>query len=236
VPPPEDEPVPDDGRGLAGDGLTRDFGPRPPRPETSPGRGRWKTPAAAFVLVAAFVALGVTRLATGDGDDDTGGDGCPEVDDPVSADGGQLVSGDPEGDGCTTVGTYGFSPDVQRMVLAIRLGDSDKRIALGDPGDTLLLGDWNCDGVDTPGLYRATAGSVQYFDGWPDVEQQQYPPDLTEPAAPGGVASLQEGDPDADGRARCDHVAIAPPAPPAPPPTGPGTPGGDVPTPSTAPA
>ncbi|MEX2323601.1 MAG: DPP IV N-terminal domain-containing protein [Acidimicrobiia bacterium] len=28
----------------------------------------------------------------------------------------------------------------------------------GNPGDTPVLGDWNCDGVDTPGLYRPSDG------------------------------------------------------------------------------
>jgi hypothetical protein len=30
----------------------------------------------------------------------------------------------------------------------------------GDPGDTPLLGDWDCDGVDTPGMYRRSDGFV----------------------------------------------------------------------------
>jgi hypothetical protein len=30
----------------------------------------------------------------------------------------------------------------------------------GNPGDTAFSGDWNCDGVDTPGLYRASDGYV----------------------------------------------------------------------------
>lgn len=30
----------------------------------------------------------------------------------------------------------------------------------GNPGDTPMMGDWNCDGVDTPGLYRQSDGHV----------------------------------------------------------------------------
>jgi endonuclease YncB( thermonuclease family) len=30
----------------------------------------------------------------------------------------------------------------------------------GDPGDYPLMGDWDCDGIDTPGLYRQTDGYV----------------------------------------------------------------------------
>jgi parallel beta-helix repeat protein len=32
--------------------------------------------------------------------------------------------------------------------------------AFGDPGDQYLMGDWNCDGVATPGVYRTTTGQI----------------------------------------------------------------------------
>ncbi len=34
------------------------------------------------------------------------------------------------------------------------------RFFFGNPGDTPLVGDWDCDGVDTPGLFRSTDGFV----------------------------------------------------------------------------
>ncbi|MCJ7781057.1 MAG: hypothetical protein MUQ27_09540, partial [Acidimicrobiia bacterium] len=30
----------------------------------------------------------------------------------------------------------------------------------GNPGDYPMMGDWNCDGIDTPGLYRQSDGYV----------------------------------------------------------------------------
>ena len=30
----------------------------------------------------------------------------------------------------------------------------------GNPGDYAFMGDWNCDGIDTPGLYRRSDGYV----------------------------------------------------------------------------
>ena len=30
----------------------------------------------------------------------------------------------------------------------------------GDPGDVPFVGDWDCDGIDTPGLYRQSDGFV----------------------------------------------------------------------------
>ncbi len=43
------------------------------------------------------------------------------------------------------------------------LRDTDGRVArfvYGDPGDVPFMGDWDCDGVDTPGLYRQSDGFV----------------------------------------------------------------------------
>jgi parallel beta-helix repeat protein len=36
-----------------------------------------------------------------------------------------------------------------------RFSTGDRSILFGNPGDQPLMGDWNCDGVDTPGVYRA---------------------------------------------------------------------------------
>jgi hypothetical protein len=90
------------------------------------------------------------------------------------------------------------------MVLSIRVDGDRQRIAIGGPGDQLVLGDWDCDGVDTPALYRTRTGDVQYFDAWPRVEQQRYQPDRTEPVGPGGRASLAEGEGN-----RCDRIEVA---------------------------
>jgi hypothetical protein len=35
-----------------------------------------------------------------------------------------------------------------------------ERFYFGDPGDFPMMGDWDCDGVDTPGLYRQSDGFV----------------------------------------------------------------------------
>ena len=35
-----------------------------------------------------------------------------------------------------------------------------RTIVFGNPGDVPFMGDWNCDGVDTPGLYRRSDGFV----------------------------------------------------------------------------
>ncbi|HET6665103.1 MAG TPA: serine/threonine-protein kinase, partial [Acidimicrobiales bacterium] len=188
-------------------GATRTFGPRPPRPEPeAPRRKGRRIP----VLVAVgLLAAGVLFLVRGPlSSDEGGGSDCSE-EVATGAPGGQAtveVEGDPEGDGCPTVGVYQREAvgGVERMVLTIRIGGDRQRIAIGEPGDQLVLGDWDCDGVDTPGLYRAAVGDVQYFDAWPQLEQRRYQPDRTEPAGTGGSASFAEGDGE-----RCDRIEVA---------------------------
>ena len=41
------------------------------------------------------------------------------------------------------------------------------QFAVGDPGDRVVLGDWNCDGEPTAALARPSTGSVYVFDRWP---------------------------------------------------------------------
>ena len=42
----------------------------------------------------------------------------------------------------------------------MRLGSEVGRFYFGNPGDYPFMGDWNCDDVDTPGLYRQSDGYV----------------------------------------------------------------------------
>jgi eukaryotic-like serine/threonine-protein kinase len=198
-------PAPGGADGGESPGATRTFGPRPPRPEPeATRRTRLRIPVLAAVGLG---AAGLLFLLRGPLSSDDGGPDCP-ANDAAGLHGGRgaiEVEGDPEGDGCPTVGVY--RPEAvsgsERMVLSIRIDGDRKRIAIGEPGDQLVLGDWNCDGVDTPGLYRAV-GDVQYFDAWPRVEQQRYQPDRTEPAGRGGTASLVEEDGDG-----CDRIEVA---------------------------
>ena len=42
-----------------------------------------------------------------------------------------------------------------------------KTFVYGNPGDVPFIGDWNCDGVETPGLYRQS-------DGFAYLREQQH--------------------------------------------------------------
>lgn len=56
-----------------------------------------------------------------------------------------------------TVGAF----DPTNAMWHIRMEDGTTRdFEFGNPGDRPLMGDWNCDGVDTPGLYRQRDGYV----------------------------------------------------------------------------
>ncbi|HKE73034.1 MAG TPA: serine/threonine-protein kinase [Acidimicrobiales bacterium] len=184
--------------------LTRTFGPRPPRVEAPAPRRRrrWLPPVAAAGLgagVVVLLALGPLRR----GDD---GPHCGPAERPDAAPGAQVVAGDPDGGGCRVFGTYELrtlAGGVQRMVLTIEVDGRPVHVGLGDRGDQVVLGDWDCDGRDTPALYRRTAGLVQYFDVWPTIAQQEYRPRRSDRVGPGGTAKLAAGK-----GGDCDRVTV----------------------------
>jgi hypothetical protein len=181
--------------------ATRTFGPRPPRPEVAPPKRRTRVMATAVV---GLVAAGGIYLVRGP----LASDDCPTQDPLTVSPGGVEVEGDVDGDGCLVQGVYQLQPvsaGSDGMVLTIDLAGERKQILLGDPGDQLVLGDWDCDDVDTPGLYRVAAGEVRYFDVWPQVASQSYQPDKVETVEPGGRAELAEGD-----GGRCDRISVDP--------------------------
>jgi hypothetical protein len=50
--------------------------------------------------------------------------------------------------------------DPSQGIWHLRRGDSVESFYYGVPGDTPFMGDWDCDGIDTPGLYRRSDGYV----------------------------------------------------------------------------
>jgi SpoIID/LytB domain protein len=75
------------------------------------------------------------------------------------------LAGDFDGDGCDTVSIY--RPSEGRFYIINRLGSGDAGLGAadtsflyGNPGDVPFVGDWNGDGVDTPGLRRSSNGFV----------------------------------------------------------------------------
>ncbi|MGE3619793.1 MAG: hypothetical protein AB7L84_04945 [Acidimicrobiia bacterium] len=63
---------------------------------------------------------------------------------------------DVDGDGCDDV--------VAVADGVVEVGD--RRWAVGDPGDVVVVGDWDCDGVATPAALRPATGEVFAFGSW----------------------------------------------------------------------
>ena len=63
---------------------------------------------------------------------------------------------DIDGDGC---------PD-EITIDGTIISTDDGRWSLGETGDFVLVGDWDCDGTAAPGLVRKNSGSVYFFEGW----------------------------------------------------------------------
>ena len=75
------------------------------------------------------------------------------------------LAGDFDGDGCDTVSIY--RPSEGRFYVINNLGSGDGGLGEADysflygvPGDNPFVGDWNGDGIDTPGLRRSSNGFV----------------------------------------------------------------------------
>jgi hypothetical protein len=193
------------GSAVAGGPGTRTFGPRPPRPEppSPPPPRRRRAVVATVVLVTVAVAGGAAVVLAGGSDDaDEPAPPCDEAALPVP-DGAQTASGD-VGGGCTTTAVYADAGG--QMVLSVRLEDGDAepaRYGLGQPGDRLLLGDWECDGVDTAALYRPSTGEVIEFASWAPPGTEVRPAATVTAAAEGVPSVADEGGPDG-----CDAVVV----------------------------
>lgn len=75
-------------------------------------------------------------------------------DGPMTFDAGPLCLG-----ACDSIG-YVDPGGVWRLAHRLEWAPEERSFYYGNPDDYPFLGDWNCDGVDTPGLYRRSDGYV----------------------------------------------------------------------------
>ncbi len=181
--------------------LTRTFGPRPPAPSLAHACSRRRLVVAAAILLGlgasgGAVAAGVMEPGAGPVPAPAP---CPRPPRPSVPSGAAVVAGDPDGDGCDGWAVY------DRQVLSVSLSPTDlapHRYHVGRPGDIALLGDWDCDRLDTPAMYRPRTGEVFLFDDW-DFTGGGLPPTAVAMAAVAGRATVER-----DGR--CDEVVVSP--------------------------
>jgi serine/threonine protein kinase len=94
---------------------------------------------------------------------------------PAHTTDGEVHDADIEGRGCTVPVAW----DGQQLHVPLEDGTVARYDLAASPEDVLVLGDWSCDGRDTPALYRPDDGRVFVFDEFSD--------DATARGTPAGV-------------------------------------------------
>jgi eukaryotic-like serine/threonine-protein kinase len=201
------------------DPPTRIFGPRPPlRPAPTKERATdWRRigAVAALLLVVPPAIAALTLRGRGAADAEpvpvSAAVGpvlvtedplpvCDGVRIPAATGTGTVLTGDLHGDGCVSWVRYDDG------VLEVA-GEADEplRFRVGEPGDQLVLGDWDCNGSQTAALYRPASGEVFHFSTWAGADAP-----LT--SAPGEHSGVVGGTARVTVHGDCERVTITPPS------------------------
>lgn len=86
-------------------------------------------------------------------------DGDPQVENSIISDHPNVPDVCPDGTTCDSV-VFHDRAGRWHAWSAVASERSDDVFYFGDPGDVAFAGDWDCDGIDTPGLYRRSDGAV----------------------------------------------------------------------------
>ena len=169
--------------------------PRLPRRNPGPRRPVWVVGTLGCIGLAVVAVGGLALNASGPGDGGASGSAVATspVTDRLCAPTGRRTA-DVDGDGC---------PDVVEIVDGMVVA-AGQRWVVGDPGDAVAVGDWDCDGLATPALYRPSTGDVFVFPDWAAAG---------EPLAVSAVAQVSGGRklataPRTTTNARCDALAV----------------------------
>lgn len=184
----------------ASEAETRVFGPRPPivaaappppvvRSRTLPRR--WLLIAVALVAGVGAVALLRPTPAAPSARPAPARVACSA---PAAVPTGSVtVTGDVDGNGCADL--FVRTGDVIERVGAA----NGEKFSVGRASDVIVLGDWDCDGRDTPALYRPDAGRTWIFNSWAATSEPVTPARST--AASGPPRTPRCAGPRAHGRA-----------------------------------
>jgi hypothetical protein len=166
--------------GAGTDGDTRPFGPRPTRAGALPagaaavGRGRRAVVIGLGVVGVAAVGMfaGSTLLPDGGPDQASAGPCPPSAASAGPPSGAATLDGDTDGDGGSDPGYWYLDRSCRPPLIVVvetSAGGAARRFAIGQEGDVPVLGDWDCDGLDTLALYRPARGELYYFNAWPEA-------------------------------------------------------------------
>jgi eukaryotic-like serine/threonine-protein kinase len=172
----------------AGPRATQTFGPRPPAPPPPPVPSPWPRRVAAGGLVAvaaAVVAGAVAVFGTGGAPAASPAPPATTVPAPSAAEapascspdgeaapsGTATLAGDIDGDGREEPVLWREVCADGEVVVAVTLPErpDEATFRVGRAGDVVVLGDWDCDGVDTVAIYRPADGHVFAYDDWPGL-------------------------------------------------------------------
>jgi hypothetical protein len=136
---------------------------------------------------------------------------CPVLPEIAVPSSGRQLEADFNGDGCPL--PVAWDGEVMQVRLSAldkaprrfdfkplitpRAGDGDL-----DEGAELLIGDWDCDGADSPALYVPQGARIYYFASIPVGVSDQLATEREEPAHEDGQARVLQG---GDG---CDEVTV----------------------------
>jgi hypothetical protein len=85
----------------------------------------------------------------------------------------------------TTVAAARVWPDEAVVVDGTEVRNGDERWSIGEPGDLVAVGDWDCRGSSTPGVLRPSLGRVFVFSSWADGAEA-----VAGPSAPADAVSF----------------------------------------------
>lgn len=149
--------------GGPGRGRTAGFGPRP-EPADDPTSEENRSRARALALVGACtLVVGVVFSAVRSPDADAGGGERGGV---VGSAVGAVITAE------ASLAAHDVSWDVASATIVEPDGS---RWRVGEVGDRVAVGDWDCDGVPTLGVYRPATGEWFVFRSWVPMQESAAP-------------------------------------------------------------
>lgn len=164
-------------------------------------RVRGPRPRTAAALIAAVVAVvGVVVVASGSADQPA--EALPPTTTPLPS----TTTAPPEFPPPTTLSPA--SPPVVESTVPtqppIELVHDGRRVGLGQTGDIVVLGDWDCSDIETPALLEMASGQVSIFTTWPEVSSTVAATSTVTIADATGL-TVEPGEP-------CDRLRVTHPA------------------------